>query len=127
MTNTPETMAPARIWIDDERPIGGSCHVYNDEPQSLALKYVTEYVRADTRPAPVSGYIWPLLKEAQHDGRSVLLSPDEVSAILSALQPAPAVEGLRRALFEIGGMPGTEVGTIKARRIAAAALAHPST
>lgn len=35
-----------RIWIDDERKIGGSVHVY-DTPDEGVLKYCTEYVRAD--------------------------------------------------------------------------------
>jgi hypothetical protein len=40
------TDAPERIWIEDERSIGGTCHVHN-EPTDCVLKYAIEYVRAD--------------------------------------------------------------------------------
>jgi hypothetical protein len=40
------TEAPERIWIEDERPEGGSCHVY-DDPTPGVLKYAVEYIRKD--------------------------------------------------------------------------------
>jgi len=37
--------APERIWIDDERKIGGVCHVFcEDDP---AHEYADEYTRTD--------------------------------------------------------------------------------
>ena len=35
-----------RIWVDDERPIGGTVHVWDDLSEE-ACKYAVEYVRAD--------------------------------------------------------------------------------
>ena len=40
------TDSPERIWIDDERPIGGGCHVYNEWTGGVE-RYCVEYVRAD--------------------------------------------------------------------------------
>jgi hypothetical protein len=38
---------PERIWVEDERPIGGRVHVGEDTDQDLASPYVVRYVRAD--------------------------------------------------------------------------------
>lgn len=47
------TKAPERIWVEDERPEGGSVHVY-DAPAGGVVDYTIEYVRADLTPAPVA-------------------------------------------------------------------------
>jgi hypothetical protein len=40
--------APERIWIDDERPSGGVCHVYTEVVAGVPLHlYGVEYIRAD--------------------------------------------------------------------------------
>ena len=49
--------APERIWIDDERPIGGICHVYNEATEGV-LKYATEYIRADLARPKVKPLVW---------------------------------------------------------------------
>jgi hypothetical protein len=36
---------PERLWIEDERPDGGACHVHN-EPSEGVLKYGTPYILA---------------------------------------------------------------------------------
>jgi hypothetical protein len=38
--------APKRIWVDDERSIGGGVDVA-DQPPAYVDEYVIEYVRAD--------------------------------------------------------------------------------
>lgn len=43
---TDRSEAPERIWVEDERPIGGAVHVWN-EPSSFTDEFVTGYVRAD--------------------------------------------------------------------------------
>lgn len=35
MTDTPDS--PERIWVDDERPIGGSCHVYTAKAPGVEM------------------------------------------------------------------------------------------
>jgi hypothetical protein len=42
--------APERIWVDDERPIGGQVHVWDEMPDD-GKEYCTEYVRADLTPS----------------------------------------------------------------------------
>ena len=48
--------APERIWIEDERPDGGSCHVYN-APTPGVLKYAVEDDRADTLQAQLDAAV----------------------------------------------------------------------
>ena len=38
---------PERIWIDDERPIGGELHVFTDPPVKGVEQLVVGYIRAD--------------------------------------------------------------------------------
>jgi len=41
-----DTNAPERIWLDDERGIGGEANVFDVSDEGV-LKYCTEYVRVD--------------------------------------------------------------------------------
>jgi ABC-type sugar transport system substrate-binding protein len=43
--------APERIWVGDERPVGGTIHVWNELAEN-ARRYATEYTRADLVPDP---------------------------------------------------------------------------
>jgi hypothetical protein len=47
------TDEPERIWIDDERPIGGELHVFTDPPVTGAEQFVVGYIRADLAEAIV--------------------------------------------------------------------------
>ena len=40
------TDAPERIWVEDERSLGGTVHVWDDLPE-VARHYAAEYIRAD--------------------------------------------------------------------------------
>lgn len=42
---------PERIWVDDERPEGGMCYVY-EVPTAGVLQWATPYVRADLSTSP---------------------------------------------------------------------------
>ena len=44
---------PERIWIDDERPIGGELHVFTDPPVKGTEEFVVGYIRADLAEAIV--------------------------------------------------------------------------
>lgn len=44
---------PERIWIEDERPFGGNCHVW-DEPSEAVEQYSVAYVRADIHQAALA-------------------------------------------------------------------------
>lgn len=44
---------PERIWIEDERPFGGDCHVC-DEPSEAVEQYSVAYVRADIHQAALT-------------------------------------------------------------------------
>ena len=45
--------APERIWVGDERPVGGTIHVWNELAEN-ARRYATEYTRADLVPDPAA-------------------------------------------------------------------------
>jgi hypothetical protein len=45
--------APERIWVGDERPVGGTIHVWNELAEN-ARRYATEYIRADLVPDPAA-------------------------------------------------------------------------
>jgi len=47
------TDEPERIWIDDERPIGGELHVFTDPPVKGVEELVVGYIRADLAEAIV--------------------------------------------------------------------------
>jgi hypothetical protein len=47
------TDEPERIWIDDERPIGGELHVFTDPPVKGVEQLVVGYIRADLAEAIV--------------------------------------------------------------------------
>ena len=57
--------APERIWVEDERPLGGICHVYS-ELDVNARKWAIEYVRADIVDALVAEKVREALTEAAH-------------------------------------------------------------
>jgi hypothetical protein len=72
------TEEPERIWIDDERPIGGELHVFTDPPVKGAEEFVVEYIRADLAEAIVRA--WQPIETAPKDGAVFLAthnrSPD---------------------------------------------------
>lgn len=46
MTDAKKNGAPERIWIEDERPYGGMCHLHSEGTLGQII-YGVEYVRAD--------------------------------------------------------------------------------
>lgn len=101
--------APERIWVDDERPLGGICHVYS-ELDVNARKWVIEYVRADIVDALVAEKVREALTEAhrragrlrgrdvpkrdaEDAGEAYDLAIDEAQAVISALRDQKEPKG----------------------------------
>jgi hypothetical protein len=55
---------PERIWIDDERPIGGEVHMFTDPPAKGTEAFVVGYVRADVAEAMARAAVEAALREA---------------------------------------------------------------
>lgn len=131
--STDNARGPERIWVDDERPIGGSVNVYN-EPSEGALKYCVPYVRADLALDPLRAVkVKPLDCEwcvdgFQADGETPY--PCQSGCTRSALEPDPladpsvvALVGAMRDIADgMGEMTHREIGRY-APAVARAALA----
>lgn len=61
------TDAPERIWLEDERPYGGICHVHN-EPTEGVLKYGTPYILATPEAFAASPEVQALIAAARREG-----------------------------------------------------------
>jgi hypothetical protein len=57
---------PERIWIDDERPIGGKLHVFTDPPVKGAEEFVVGYIRADLAEAKLEEALDIALEECPY-------------------------------------------------------------
>ena len=62
------TDAPKRIWIDDERPIGGELHVFPNPPAIGAEDFVIAYHRADLSANLVRAALERAAREALGEG-----------------------------------------------------------
>jgi hypothetical protein len=85
------TDEPERIWVDDERPIGGELHVFTDPPVTGVEQLVVGYIRADLAEAIVRAALERAADEVPHwhscDGgcvRHLASDPAEVAAIIKA-------------------------------------------
>lgn len=96
--------APDRIWIEDERPEGGQCHVHN-VPSEGVLLYGVEYVRADLARASLA--------------EALAVPTDDTQLLLDAYK---GMLVLHRMLDKVGLTAGVKATNSLTDRIVAA---HP--
>jgi hypothetical protein len=84
------TDEPERIWIDDERPIGGELHVFTDPPVKGVEQLVVGYIRADLAEAIVRAALERAAENYIDEGQGVYILADRILADLNALASNPA-------------------------------------
>jgi hypothetical protein len=126
MTDT--SRAPERIWIEDERPIGGTCHVYNEWSHGVE-QYAAPYIPEDISLTRVAAAYEAAANEVDCGGCSgTCADPSNChskdAAIIRALTPADAQAALDRLMREAeerGFWAGRSCGGAKAEIDAALA------
>jgi hypothetical protein len=81
--------APERIWVGDERPVGGTIHVWNELAEH-ARRYATEYTRADIVP-DLAALVRAALEAAacELDGCNLGLDPADMAEDIRAIAADP--------------------------------------
>lgn len=76
--------APERIWLEDERPYGGICHVHN-EPTEGVLKYGTPYILATPEALAASPEVAALIAESRREGWNAAIEASADSLLESSI------------------------------------------
>lgn len=94
--------APERIWVDDERSIGGELNVFTDPPVKEAENFVVKYIRSDLSKADVKALEDKLAKAVKALRR--IASNEFAGVMLTSLPPQDAAAHFARAtLAELTG------------------------
>ena len=109
-----ELKAPERIWIDNERPYGGECHLFTEadvDPGIPLSDYGVEYIRADRieqlererDEAQINHAAWKLEAEATQANLAKAMEALRLISQMHGYTSRQLSDLARAALAELGG------------------------